>query len=154
MRSSEKKVLLITVLIGVVIIVGLLLWRNKGDNSQNKGEIQNLSDGQYTQQLQDGGKVNISQELKKTKKLDELEITNIQLKEIGGITNLLADVQNKSEKQVESKKVKVEILNKSGEVITTLKGRIDSIPAGGKVQLNMAVTADVANAYDFKISKF
>ena len=34
-----------------------------------------------------------------------------------------------------------------------LKGIIDPIEANGKVQLNMAVTADVANAYDFRISE-
>ena len=49
--------------------------------------------------------------------------------------------------------VKVEILDKQGNVITRLLGPIDSIPSGGTVKLNVAVTADVANAYDFRISE-
>ena len=155
MRDSEKKVLLITILIGIIIIGGLLLWKKKGNNTENNvNEIQNVNEKQYVQVLQDGSKVNISEELRKTKALDGLEITNIQLKENGGITTLLADVENKSGANVESKKVQVEILNKNGETITILRGRIDSIKPGEKVQLNMSVTANVANAYDFKISNY
>ena len=45
-------------------------------------------------------------------------------------------------------------VNKNGNVITTLKELIEKIPLNGKIQLNMAVTADVANAYDFRISNY
>ena len=79
--------------------------------------------------------------------------SNIQLKETGGITTLLADVKNTTGVETEDKTVKVEILDKQGNVITRLLGPIDSIPAGGTVKLNVAVTADVANAYDFRISE-
>ena len=154
MKSSEKKMILVIILIGVVIIGGLLLWQKKGNNKTNVAESEDSNVEEYVQKLEDGSKLNVSEELQKTKTLDELEITNIQLKEIGGITTLLADVNNKGSVQTEEKKVKVEILDKNGETITTLKGIIDKIPAGESVQLNMAVTADVANAYNFRISNY
>ena len=154
MKSSKKKMILVIILIGVVIIGGLLLWQKKGNNKTNVAESEDSNVEEYVQKLEDGSKLNVSEELQKTKTLDELEITNIQLKEIGGITTLLADVNNKGSVQTEEKKVKVEILDKNGETITTLKGIIDKIPAGESVQLNMAVTADVANAYNFRISNY
>ena len=108
---------------------------------------------QYVQNTPDGSNVNVSDTLHKTKTLDGLEISNIQLKEVGGITTLLADVENKSGSATSDKMIKVEVLDKSGNTITTLKGVIDAMPAGKKVQLNIAVTADVSNAYDFRISE-
>ena len=94
----------------------------------------------------------LSEELRKTKTLDGLEFTNIQLKEIGGITTLLADVENKTSSATNEKVVSVKILDKSGNTITELKGIIDSLQPSAKSQLNIAVTADVANAYNFEIS--
>ena len=104
--------------------------------------------------MEDGSKLNVSDELQKTKTLDGLEITNIQLKKIGGITTLLADVNNKSSIQIEERKIKVDIVDKNGETITTLRGIVDKILAEGSIQLNIAVTADVSNAYDFIISNY
>lgn len=150
MKSSEKKLILMIIVIGVIIIGGIKIFKNDANKVVSEEDNQE----EYVQKLEDGSKLNISQKLQKTKTLDGLEITNIQLKEINGITTLLADVNNKSNNQVNEKKVKVDVLDKSGNIITTLKGIIDVIPAGGSVQLNMAVTADVANAYDFKISNF
>jgi len=46
-----------------------------------------------------------------------------------------------------------EEIDKQGNVITSLNGTIDTVGAGEKVQLNMSVTGDVANAYDFRISE-
>ena len=153
MRREEKRLIIIVILIGVVIIGGLLIWKNnKGEKyNENVMQIEENEVEEYVQKLEDGSKLNVSEELRKEKEIEGLEITNIQLKETRGITTLLAEVENTSGKISEEKKVQVEILNKKGEVITTLKGRIDKIGVGEKVQLNMSVTADVANAYDFRI---
>lgn len=155
MRKEEKRLIIILVLITVVVIG--VVWgitnhnKNKKDNNTNVTEQENVVE-EYVQKLEDGSKLNVSDKLQKSKKLDGLEITNIQLREIGGITTLLADVSNKTGSATTDKMVKVEVLDKSGNTIVTLRGLIDAMPADGNVQLNMAVTADVANAYDFKIS--
>lgn len=155
MRKEEKRLILILVLITVVVIG--VVWaitnnnKKKQENNTNVVQEENKTE-EYVQKLEDGSKLNVSDELQKSKKIDGLEITNIQLREIGGITTLLADVSNKTGSATNDKMVKVEVLDKSGNTIVTLRGLIDAMPADGSVQLNMAVTADVANAYDFKIS--
>lgn len=160
MSDSEKKMILIVVVIGVVITGGLLIWKNtrKKDVVVNNGGTNIVLDDEknklkeYAQELADGSKLNISEELQKTKMLDGLEIKNMQLKEKNGISILLADVENKSGAQTNVKNVKVDILDKEGKIIGTMRGPIDPIPAGGKVQLNMSAGGDFSNAYDFKIS--
>lgn len=153
MKPEEKKLILILVII--TIIVGVIaFFAMRGKNNQNNGtqtRQENVAE-EYVQNLEDGSKLNVSEELRKTKTIDGLEITNIQLKEIKGITTLLADVENKTGSTVESKKVKVTILDKSGNAITELLGIVDKLESGKKTQLNIAVTADVANAYNFEIS--
>ena len=61
-------------------------------------------------------------------------------------------MENKTGKATERKMVKIDILDNSGNVITDVQGVMDPMKAGEKVQLNTAVSADVANAYDFRIN--
>lgn len=155
MRKQEKKMLLILFIIAVIIIGGLLIWKKTSNNTAGSGEVEQSGTNteQYVQVLEDGSKVNVSETLLKTKTLGNLEIANIQLKETGGITTLLADVTNKGTSTSGSKIIKVEILDKAGNVLSSPRGVIDPIVSGGTVQLNLSVTADVANAYDFRISE-
>ena len=154
MRKNEKKTLLITIIIGVIIIGGLILWTNSRKAKPTSGNETNTNTEEFVEVLEDGSKLNKSEKFSKTKKLDGLEIRDIQFREIGGITTLLATVENKSGKAVEKRWIKVDVSDKSGNTITTVRGIINAMNAGETTQLNMGVTADVANAYDFKVSNF
>ena len=135
----------------IIIMVNTLRKKEPENVGPVQGEEQGIEQEEYVQILQDGSKLNKSEELLKEKKLDELEISNIQLKETGGITTLLADVKNNTNHEIQERDVTIEVLDKYGNVITRLNGVIDTVGAGEKVQLNMSVTGDVANAYDFRI---
>lgn len=100
-----------------------------------------------------GSKLNISEEVQKEKKVGNLKITNIQLKEKKGITTLLADIENTGDIEIQNKMLTIEILDKTGKVITILKAPIDNVKAGEKIILNTSVTGDVSNAYDFKVKE-
>ena len=165
MRNKETKVvnqekgitaiaLVVITLIAIMLIIIMVntLRKKEPENvGPVQGEEQGIEQEEYVQMLQDGSKLNKSEELLKEKKLDELEISNIQLKETGGITTLLADVKNNTNHEIQERDVTIEVLDKYGNVITRLNGVIDTVGAGEKVQLNMSVTGDVANAYDFRI---
>ena len=165
MRNKETKVvnqekgitaiaLVVIALIAIMLIIIMVntLRKKEPENvGPVQGEEQGIEQEEYVQILQDGSKLNKSEELLKEKKLDELEISNIQLKETGGITTLLADVKNNTNHEIQERDVTIEVLDKQGNVITRLNGVIDTVGAGEKVQLNMSVTGDVANAYDFRI---
>lgn len=165
MRNKETKVVnqekgitaialvVITLIAIMLIIIMVNTFRKKEPENVGpvQGEEQGIEQEEYVQMLQDGSKLNKSEELLKEKKLDELEISNIQLKETGGITTLLADVKNNTNHEIQERDVTIEVLDKYGNVITRLNGVIDTVGAGEKVQLNMSVTGDVANAYDFRI---
>ena len=167
MKQKEKVFIVGLIVVGVILLI--IIW-NKNNNKkegnanqllqrqtqnetiQNNTE-ENKVEEKYVQELPDGSKLNISEKLNKDKKLGNLTITNIQFKEVEGITRLLADVENKTDTKTEKKEVKVKVLDEKGEKITEIKGIIAPIEAKGKAQLDMGVTADVSNAYDFEISE-
>ena len=155
MKKKEKRMIIMLIIVGVVVIGGLLIWgnRSKKEGEVVGGEVEETNQEEYVQELEDGSKLNISEKLHEEKELGELRITNIQLREIGGITTLLADVENKSGEISESKMVEVEVIDKEGNIIITLKGVIDEMEEGETSQLNVSVTSDIANAYDFRISE-
>ena len=158
MKSGEMKFIIGLIIVGVIIL-GIIWSKNhkKAENNQEPGEqnvvVQNEVEEKYVQQLPDGSKLNTSEQFKKEKKLDGLVITNIQFRETEGITKLLADVENKTDKKTEKKRVKIKVLDEKGNKLTEIRGIIAPIEAKGKTQLNMGVTTDVSNAYDFEISE-
>jgi len=159
--KKERGVTLIVLAIIVIILVLLLLFvigriGKKGEEKTNpvstEGEVQEEEKQEYVRQ-KTGSKLNISEEVQKEKKVGNLKITNIQLKEKKGITTLLADIENTGDIEIQNKMLTIEILDKTGKVITILKAPIDNVKAGEKIILNTSVTGDVSNAYDFKVKE-
>ena len=122
MKKNELKWILIIIGIMVIILLGVLIFRQGGEEEQKP---QN----------------NVSQESQ--------EETNTE--KYTGVTVLLADVKNPGPSTHEREVVKITILGENGEVITDTLGVIGEIKAGGSYQLNASFTADVSNAKDFKI---
>ena len=99
MNQNEKRwiVLLVAVVIIAIVFFVVLGFRNKdgedlADNSQNVP----TNEEQYTVQLDDGTKLNTSEDFNSNKTYGDLEISNIQYTtRPDGMTVLLADVTNK-----------------------------------------------------------
>ena len=170
MKDSEKRNILILLVVSVIIIVGINIFvkvntkpqneqTNTGTTEENtpsdnqKNETQKEEEiDEYTQVLADGSKLNISDNLAKGKTFEGLEITNIQLKAEGKTTRLLADVENKTGARTKDRMIKIDFLDKDGKVITTMRGFINPMEVGGTSKINISVSADVSNTYDIKIS--
>ena len=97
--------------------------------------------------------MNISEKIKQTKKVGDLEISNIQITYQNGVTNILATVTNTSSKKSELQNVSIVLSDDEGNTIYTLRGVLEETEPNGTSQLNTSITADFANSYDFTISK-
>ena len=156
MKRKEKRMIAILVIISVVIIG--IIWiatrpkDNNGDNSK-ANVTNNQKKEEYVKVLEDGTKLNISTKLNQSKKLDELDIGNIQFTYSGGQSVILADVKNNSSSASSLKLVVLTLLDKEGNKIAELNGIIGELQPGQSTQLNMGTSLDVANAYDFTIVK-
>ena len=155
MTKDEKRwiiLLIAVVIIAIVLIVGLN-WKkenNGGETQQEQDEIQ-VNEEKYTTELSDGTKLNTSEEFGNVKTYKNLTISNIQYTERNGQSVLLADVTNNGNTRHEIEIVKITILGEDNEVITEIKPVIDNIEPGETIKLNASISADVANAKDFRI---
>lgn len=156
MNSNEKRwiVLLVAVVLIAVILIVVLTTR-KGDKEnvvQNTPtEQQVVNEEKYTTELDDGTKINTSKEFNSAKTYGNLSISNMQFTESNGVSVMLADVTNNGSSTHEPEIVKVTVLGDNDQVITEIKPVIGKIEPGETVKLNASITADVANARNFKI---
>ena len=157
MNNNEKRwvILLVAVLIIAIVLIVVIVNSNK---NKEKGQVAQGGQSQiedkgenYTTELNDGTKINTGEEFNTTKKYGDLEISNIQYTEKDGMTVLLADVTNKGSTTHENEIVKITILGENDEELSTTKPVIGKIEPGETVKINATITADVANAKDFRI---
>lgn len=152
MKKSERRMILMLIIIGIIIIAILVKVKN-GKTNENpiNEEQQNEQIEEFVEVSEDGTKVNKSEKLAETKTFENYEISNIQLTENEGQSLLLADVKNIGDAKTDVRLIDITLLDKEGNEITTIGGIVGEIEPGQVVQLNSSATADFANAYDFTI---
>ena len=146
-RKISIKAWVIVAIILIIIIVAVIVNINK----KNKHETTENDENSYVEEIADGIKINKSTKLNESKLVNGLLISNIQLTESDGMTTLLADVTNKTEQKTELKKLKIVLLDESGNEIATMTAFINAINAGETTQLNASTTSNYIKAYDFKV---
>lgn len=151
----DKKVaiLIIGIVLVVVIIGGNLIAKNMKKNVGQTNETQTEIENEFSQTFEDGTKLNTSTKLKEVKKLDNLEIADIQITNKDGKTVLLANVTNKGTTKTEVTLLDIVLYDKSGKEIATIPGVISPLEPGKSTQLNTTTQEDYTNIYDFKIVK-
>ncbi len=120
MKNNEKRMILILVIVVAVIIIALLIWRNASNKEEKQGETQqeqNTIAEKYVDVLEDGTKLNKSNKLKETKKLDGLEISNIQLTYRNGLAVILGDVKNTTTNDMDLTEIELTLYDEQNNVI-------------------------------------
>lgn len=161
MGKIKSKGAVVVCLIAIILIILLLVV--KGGNKEpvqndmnNNLAIQNEGNNlteQYVKKNEDGTKENISEQLKTTKTVAGLELTNIKLIENAGLTKLTADAKNITNSTIEELDIIVIAIDKNGNTLAEFEASVYGVGAGQTTQLNAAITADIANAYDFTVRK-
>lgn len=153
MTNKEKKVIITIIAIMVAILVIIMVVKKGGNVDTPISETQEEKDAEekYITKLEDGTKLNNSEEFNNTKKYKDLEFSNIQFTSKNGNSVLLATVTNTSNKKHAKEVVKITIIGENGKVIAEPTAMISEMEAGASRKLNLIVTADIANAKDFKV---
>ena len=154
MKKSEKRMILILLVVLIIAIVVFAISKNA--NKKNKGNENTVEENntveEFVQVLEDGTKLNTSEQLSKTKQVGNYKFENMQLTEQGSQTVLLADVTNTGSTTTDIQLVDVTLLDKNGNEIVTVGGIISPLQPGASTQFNSSMTLDYANTYDFKIT--
>ena len=157
-KKNKKKITLnpliilivIAVIIAIIVIININNNNNKTENITPQGQEEQNTES-YVEEIETGLKINKSTKLNEAKEVQGLKITNIQLSTKDGMTTLLADVINNSGTKTSLKTVEITLIDKEGNELTKVTGIVDSLDVGDSKQLNIGMTSDYVNAYDFKV---
>ena len=153
MKKKEKRMILILLVVLIIAIIAFVINKNSNKNKENENtEEENNTTEEFVQVLEDGTKLNTSEQLSKTKQVGNYKFENMQLTEQGSQTVLLADVTNTGSTATDIQLVDVTLLDKEGKEIVTVGGIISPLQPGASTQFNSSMTLDYANTYDFKIT--
>lgn len=154
MKREEKRIILTILVVTIMIIVGILILKNtKKGKEKDISQREDVQTEKYVDVLDDGTKLNKSNKLKETKKLDELEISRIQLTYSNGTAVILGNVKNTSNRDINLTPIVLTLYDEKGNILETLETVISPVKVGQTVQLNVGISADYANAYDFSVIK-
>ena len=153
MKKKEKRMILILLVVLIIAIIAFVINKNSNKNKENENtEEENNTTEEFVQVLEDGTKLNTSEQLSKTKQVENYKFENMQLTEQGSQTVLLANVTNTGSTATDIQLVDVTLLDKEGKEIVTVGGIISPLQPGASTQFNSSMTLDYANTYDFKIT--
>lgn len=153
MKKKEKRMILILLVVLIIAIIAFVINKNSNKNKENENtEEENNTTEEFVQVLEDGTKLNTSEQLSKTKQVGNYKFENMQLTEQGSQTVLLANVTNTGSTATDIQLVDVTLLDKEGKEIVTVGGIISPLQPGASTQFNSSMTLDYANTYDFKIT--
>ena len=153
MKRKEKRMILILLVVLIIAIVIFAISKNSNKNKGNENIAEeNNTTEEFVQVLEDGTKLNTSEQLSKTKQVGNYKFENMQLTEQGSQTVLLADVTNTGSTATDIQLVDVTLIDKEGKEIVTVGGIISPLQPGASTQFNSSMTLDYANTYDFKIT--
>lgn len=156
MKPKEKK--MIFLLIGITIVVTVITIIMNYSNKEEKTEIAKTDKTVESQEknvkiLEDGTKLNTSNKLKQTKKINGMEISNLQLTEKNNVSVLLGTVKNVTDTRQGGYRVNVKIVDEQGNEIITVGAIIGELEPGETTEFNTSASFDYANAYDFSVSE-
>ena len=83
-------------------------------------------------------------------KLNGLDIKNIQLTCKNGITTLLADIFNNTNKDSEIQHINIKLLDKENKEIRTVRGYIPALKIGETTKLNVSMSSNLITAYNIE----
>lgn len=160
MGKIKSKGAFVICVVAIILIIVLLVVRggNKEPVQNNLGnlaeQVQNEVKGEeFVTKNLDGSKENTSEQLKKTKTVEGVELTNISLVESGGLTQLIADAKNTTSSTIEELDIIITAIDKDGNTLAEFEASVYGLAAGKTTKLNAGITLDVANAYDFTVRK-
>lgn len=145
---------MITILVAitaVVIIIAIMMNVNKSKEGTTEKEMKQTES--TISLFDDGTTLNNSAKLQETKKLEGMEISQIQLTQKNGETQLIATITNTSSTDQGDYPVIVKMLDKEGKEVGTMNGYIGKIKPQNSIKFSTEATLDSSNVYDFTITK-
>lgn len=145
MKAKEKRMILILVMLTIIMLIITIVVKN---NNKNKEEGIEQKQSTLVEEKEDGTKESISNKLKETKQLEDLEVTNIQITEENGEATIRANITNKTTTSKQEFPITIKVLNQNGEVIQEVGAYVGKMQAGETRAIHASINMDISEIYD------
>ena len=150
MKTNEKKAIAVLVSITIVVIIQYIIINN---SSKNQTESKNQEQEETITILEDGSLLNTSSKLQETKKIEGLEISNIQLIQKQSEAILTGTITNISNEKQGNNVVAIQMLDEQGNEIIILDTYIGEIQPNKSAKFSTRANFESSKVYDFKLTK-
>ncbi len=180
MRDSEKKGIIILIVVGIVIIVALnilginneketLLAQGEENTQGNNVELNTLASDSNNIKNPEENKDNNENTINKektnefmissdgkvldTKTIEGMEISGIDLNYKNGLTDIVGNVTNKTQEEQGGIILDVGLINANGKIITKLPAYIPVLKPGESTKLKTSDIQDLTKATKIQITR-
>ena len=150
--NGNKIWILVLLLLIIVVIVVVVFVNRKSETSENTVQSEETEQTQYYRE-EEGTKINTSSKLSEIKEFEGLEISNVTLTEEADNSTFIAAVKNNNNSTSGEFFLDLKFVDKDNNEIATISCYVDKVEPGQSVELNASATANLANAYDYSITK-
>ena len=127
------------------------------ENNNSIGDTSNIINMENTENvsIEDNKKVNTSSKFKEEKVYNNIVLKDVSLYTDANtrITTFTATVENRSNERFNGENLQITFLNNNNEPINSIEIYIDGLDAGSSNSISAFSGDDVANAYDYQVSK-
>ena len=160
-RKLSPKKIIIGILVLLFIILVIVWVINLFHKPKSKPAVNSTTGGnvvvdqsskeEYVSILSDGTRQNKSTKIKEAKRLEVLEISNMNITTKDNLSTVIANVKNTSNETVGEFLVNLKFVDKEGKEIISIDAYVNRLGAGEEGQITTQATADFANSYDYEI---
>lgn len=151
-KNPKLKILIIALIIIIILTIVLIVIINT--KKKNKTIVSTNNNEEFVVVSENGVKNNISSKVKETKKIENLNFSDITISMKNNSTVVSGKVSNPTNEAIKGFYFKIYALNGNDETIATTEGLLDSqIEAGETITFQSTTSKDFANCYDIRIEK-
>ena len=145
MKKKEKIMIMILLVITVIAIIMLYNQRNpKSKNEENVKE-------EMVMIQEDGSKIAISDKLQEKKRIEDIEINNISIREEGGLAKITASTTNVGKEETQEMPIKILLKDKDENIITEVGAYIGKMKKGDQREIMASANVTIDEVYDVEI---
>ncbi len=145
MKKKEKIMIMILLVITVIAIIMLYNQRNpKSKNEENVKE-------EMVMIQEDGSKIAISDKLQEKKRIEDIEINNISIREEGGLAKITASTTNVGKEETQEMPIKILLKDKDENIITEVGAYIGKMKKGDQRGIMASANVTIDEVYDVEI---
>ena len=149
-RKFVRNIIIFFLILVLIIGIGFFIV-SKVEEAQRHITYSSSELDEFTREEQ-GTRVNVSKDILETKKFENYEISNAELKQENSVIVFTADIKNIAGEPSAEKELAFTFVNKAGNEIATISAHVGALNAGEQITVVTNTTLNILTASNYNVS--